>query len=103
MDFIKDLNLDKIRNVAEDVYNQAKPKTDTERKVYEVLSHKNWGSSSTLMNEIARDTYDFDKFPVIMRLIWEGMDNRPAAWRVVFKSLTLLEHLIKKRIRAVRR
>ena len=28
-------------------------------------------------------------------MMWEGMDNRPAAWRIVFKSLTLLEHLIK--------
>jgi len=33
--------------------------------------------------------------PVIAKMIWEGMDNRPAAWRIVFKSLTLLEHLIK--------
>ena len=29
--------------------------------MYEVLSHKNWGSSSTLMNEVARDTFDYDK------------------------------------------
>lgn len=28
--------------------------------------------------------------------MWESMENqRPAAWRVVFKGLTLLEHLIK--------
>lgn len=27
--------------------------------------------------------------------MWEAMDGRPAAWRVVFKSLTLLEHLVK--------
>ena len=42
-------------------YNQAKPKTELEKKIYEVLSHKNWGSSSTLLNEIAENTYDFDK------------------------------------------
>eukprot|EP00594_Rhizosolenia_setigera_P013525 CAMPEP_0178972448 /NCGR_PEP_ID=MMETSP0789-20121207/21023_1 /TAXON_ID=3005 /ORGANISM="Rhizosolenia setigera, Strain CCMP 1694" /LENGTH=716 /DNA_ID=CAMNT_0020659905 /DNA_START=73 /DNA_END=2223 /DNA_ORIENTATION=- len=95
MDFIKDFNIDKVRNLAEDVYNQHKPKTDLEAKIYEVLSHKNWGSSSTLLNELAQDTYDYDKFPVIIKLMWEGMNNRPAAWRVVFKSLTLLEHLVK--------
>jgi hypothetical protein len=44
-----------------DRINQVKPKTETEARVYEALSHKNWGSSSTLMNEIARDTYDYDK------------------------------------------
>jgi hypothetical protein len=64
--------------------------------VYEVLSHKNWGASATLMNEIARDTFDYDKFAVISQLLWESMENqRPAAWRVVFKGLTLLEHLVK--------
>jgi epsin len=79
-----------------DSFNQAKPKTDLEAKVYEVLSHKNWGASSTIMNEIARDTYDHEKFIVITQLMWENMENqRPAAWRVVFKGLTLLEHLIK--------
>ena len=77
-------------------FNQAKPKTELEAKIYEVLSHKNWGSSSTLMNELARDTFDYEKFAVISQLMWEAMENqRPAAWRVVFKGLTLLEHLIK--------
>ena len=76
--------------------NQVKPKTDVEARVYEVLSHKNWGASSTLMNEIARDTYDYDRFGVVTRIMWESMENqRPAAWRVVFKGLTLLEHLVK--------
>jgi len=67
-----------------------------EARVYEVLSHKNWGSSSTLLNQIARDTFDYDKFAVISQLMWEAMENqRPAAWRVVFKGLTLLEYLVK--------
>eukprot|EP00545_Synedropsis_sp_CCMP1620_P009921 CAMPEP_0119010328 /NCGR_PEP_ID=MMETSP1176-20130426/4940_1 /TAXON_ID=265551 /ORGANISM="Synedropsis recta cf, Strain CCMP1620" /LENGTH=196 /DNA_ID=CAMNT_0006962965 /DNA_START=190 /DNA_END=776 /DNA_ORIENTATION=+ len=77
-------------------FNQAKPKTDVESRVYECLSHKNWGSSSTIMNEISRDTYDYDKFPIITKIVWESLENqRPAAWRVVFKALTLLEHLVK--------
>lgn len=77
-------------------FNQAKPKTDVEARVYEVLSHKNWGSSSSLMHEVARDTFDMERFHVVTRLMWEGMENqRPAAWRVVFKALTLLEFLVK--------
>jgi len=96
MDFIKDLTIDNLRNAAEDAFNQAKPKSDLEARVYDVLSHKNWGSSSTMMNQIAGDTYDFDKYPVVAKLMWESMENqRPAAWRVVFKGLTLLEHLVK--------
>jgi epsin len=77
-------------------FNQAKPKTDVEARVYEVLSHKNWGSSSSLMHEVARDTFEMERFHVVTRLMWEGMENqRPAAWRIVFKALTLLEFLIK--------
>jgi len=96
MNFIKDLTIDKIQNLAEDAYNSAKPKTDVEARVYEVLSHKNWGASGSLMNEIARDTFDHDRFQVVAHLMWDGMENqRPAAWKVVFKSLSLLEHLVK--------
>eukprot|EP00550_Attheya_septentrionalis_P003398 CAMPEP_0198291300 /NCGR_PEP_ID=MMETSP1449-20131203/8873_1 /TAXON_ID=420275 /ORGANISM="Attheya septentrionalis, Strain CCMP2084" /LENGTH=172 /DNA_ID=CAMNT_0043989917 /DNA_START=75 /DNA_END=589 /DNA_ORIENTATION=+ len=96
MDLLKSINVDKIRNAAEDAFNQAKPKTDVESRVYEALSHKNWGSSSTLLNQIAQDSFDYDKFPTITRLMWEAMENqRPAAWRVVFKGLNLLEHLVK--------
>ena len=36
------------------------------------------------------------KVPAISKLMWNAMENqRPAAWRVVFKGLTLLEHLVK--------
>ncbi|KAG7350688.1 ENTH domain containing protein [Nitzschia inconspicua] len=94
--FLKDLSIDKIQNLAEDAFNQAKPKTDVEARVYEVLSHKNWGASGSLMNEIARDTFDPERFYVVTRLMWDSMENqRPSAWRVVFKALTLLEYLVK--------
>lgn len=34
--------------------------------------------------------------PQVTRLMWDALENqRPAAWRVVFKGLSLLEHLIK--------
>lgn len=94
--FIKDLNIDKVRNLAEDAINQVKPKNDVEARVYEVLSHKNWGASTTLMNEIAQDTFDYERFLIVTKLMWEAIDTpRPSAWRVIFKGLTLLEHLLK--------
>ncbi|KAL3816278.1 hypothetical protein ACHAXA_008086 [Cyclostephanos tholiformis] len=94
--FIKDLNIDKVRNLAEDAFNQVKPKNDVEARVYEVLSHKNWGASTTLMNEIAQDTFDYERFLLVTKLMWEAIETpRPSAWRVIFKGLTLLEHLLK--------
>ncbi len=48
------------------------------------------------MHEVARDTFEVERFHVVTRLMWEGMENqRPAAWRIVFKALTLLEFLVK--------
>ena len=48
------------------------------------------------MNEIARDTYDMERFQVVSSLMWDGLENqRPAAWKIVFKSLNLLDHLVK--------
>ena len=48
------------------------------------------------MNEIARDTYDMERFQVVSGLMWDGMENqRPSAWKVVFKALNLLDHLVK--------
>ncbi|GKY91144.1 hypothetical protein MPSEU_000087200 [Mayamaea pseudoterrestris] len=96
MNFLQDLSIDKVRNLAEDAFNQAKPKTEVETRVYEVLSHKNWGASTSLLNQVAKDSYDYDKYAVVSELMWQSMENqRPAAWRVVFKALSLLEHLIK--------
>jgi len=94
-DITKDLSIDKVRNIAEDAFNSYKPKSELEERVYEVLSHKNWGASSSLMNGLADDTNDFERFTTITKLMWEAMDSRPAAWRVVFKALGLLEHLVK--------
>jgi hypothetical protein len=37
---------------------KAKMGTDVEKKMEEALSNKNWGASSTLLNEISQLTYD---------------------------------------------
>ncbi len=48
------------------------------------------------MNQIATDTFDYERYTTITKILWESLQNqRPAAWRVVFKALTLLEHLVK--------
>ncbi|CAH0479053.1 unnamed protein product [Peronospora belbahrii] len=89
--------LDKIKNVMDDAKSAVKAKmgTDVERKIEEALSNKNWGASSTLLNEISQLTYDFESYGVIMRKIWEAMDAEGRQWRSVYKALSLLEHLIK--------
>lgn len=68
---------------------------ETEKKVFEALNNKNWGASSTTLNNIARDTYSFEKFQKIFKLVWEAADSPPRNWRKVFKALMLCEYLVK--------
>jgi epsin len=69
--------------------------SDIEKRMFEALSGENWGASSSLLNQIASDTYDFDKYPVITKMIWASLEQTGAMWRKVFKGLTLIEHLAK--------
>jgi len=77
-------------------YGQARGMRDeTEKKVFEALNNKNWGASSTTLNEIARETYSYDKFRKIFKLIWEAAESQPRNWRKIFKALMLCEYLVK--------
>ncbi|MES1921153.1 hypothetical protein MHBO_002728, partial [Bonamia ostreae] len=68
--------------------------TEIERKTKEATSNESWGSSGTLKNEIARATFDYgESYDQIMTIIWERLEAN--SWRVVFKTLTLLDHLIR--------
>ena len=73
------------------------PKNETEKRMYEALGNQNWGASTTLMTEIANDTFQNDCYQIVMALLWENCLDKPEAktWKHLFKGLTLLEFLIK--------
>ncbi|MEE6502702.1 hypothetical protein FKM82_004611 [Ascaphus truei] len=64
-------------------------------KVREATSNDSWGPSGTLMSEIADLTYHADSFSEIMHILWHRLNDRGEKWRHVYKSLTLLDYLIK--------
>ena len=87
--------------------------TDLEKRLLEALSSENWGASSSLLNQIAQDTYDLytcklhavrstsifishtkileprnmssEKYPTVMKQVWAAMDAAATNWRKVFK------------------
>ncbi|PWN23665.1 ENTH-domain-containing protein [Microstroma glucosiphilum] len=70
--------------------------SDIEAKVNEATSDDPWGASSTLMQEIAGATQNFQDFNEIMPAIFRNFMEREAReWRQIYKSLTLLEYLTK--------
>ncbi|KAG6841019.1 hypothetical protein C0991_002567 [Blastosporella zonata] len=99
-------------------YNQAKNVvlniSEMEAKVREATNEDPWyvcptfggsefgaegddrGASSTLMQEIAQGTFSFQHFNEIMPAIYARfMEKEARQWRQIYKSLQLLEYLIK--------
>lgn len=55
---IPNVSLAGIRNQMDEMRAQVYPRNETEKKVYEALSSKNWGASTTLLNDIANESMD---------------------------------------------
>ncbi|KAG8214667.1 hypothetical protein J3R82DRAFT_9745, partial [Butyriboletus roseoflavus] len=82
------------------MYNQAKNAvlniSEMEAKVREATNDEPWGASSTLMQEIAQGTFNFQTFNEVMPCIYgRFMEKEARQWRQIYKALQLLEYLIK--------
>ena len=69
--------------------------SEAEVKVREATSNDPWGPSSTLMSEISDLTYNIVALGEVMRMIWKRLNDSGKNWRHVYKSLVLLDYLIK--------
>ncbi|KAG8006907.1 Epsin-3 [Nibea albiflora] len=69
--------------------------TEAEIKVREATSNDPWGPPSSLMSEIADLTFNMVAFTEVMGMIWKRLNDHGKNWRHVYKSLTLLDYLIK--------
>uniref|UniRef100_A0A6G1S5P7 Epsin-2 n=1 Tax=Aceria tosichella TaxID=561515 RepID=A0A6G1S5P7_9ACAR len=86
------LNVNELKRNAKNI---VKKYSDAQVKVREATSNDPWGPSSTIMAEIADLTYNVVAFSEIMQMIWKRLNDHGKNWRHVFKSLVLLEYLIK--------
>jgi epsin len=77
------------------IKNVVKNYSDCQVKVREATSNDPWGPSSTLMSEIADLTYNVVAFTEIMQMIWKRLNDHGKNWRHVYKSLVLLDYIIK--------
>ncbi|KAF8420379.1 hypothetical protein EV426DRAFT_612163 [Tirmania nivea] len=70
--------------------------TEMEAKVREATNNEPWGASSTLMQEIANGTYNYQLLNEIMPMIYKRFTEKSAEeWRQIYKALQLLEFLVK--------
>ena len=86
----------KVRELADKVTNVVMNYTEIEGKVREATNDDPWGPTGSLMQELASYTFSYDQFPEVMGMLWKRMlqDNR-RNWRRTYKSLILLQYLIK--------
>ncbi|EKD18386.1 epsin-3 [Drepanopeziza brunnea f. sp. 'multigermtubi' MB_m1] len=81
-----------VRKVQNAVMNY----TEMEAKVREATNNEPWGASSTMLQEIANGTYNYQLLNEIMPMIYKRFTEKAAEeWRQIYKALQLLEFLIK--------
>ncbi|KAM5289147.1 ENTH domain-containing protein 1 [Ctenodactylus gundi] len=77
------------------VKNFVKNYSDAEIKVREATSNDPWGPSSSLMLDISDLTFNAISLSEIMNMLWQRLSDHGKNWRHVYKSLTLMDYLIK--------
>ncbi|KAI0383651.1 ENTH-domain-containing protein [Hypomontagnella monticulosa] len=95
-DQVTNLTLYDLKAGVRKVQNAVMNYTEMEAKVREATNNEPWGASSTLMQEIANGTFNYQTLNEIMPMIYRRFTEKAAEeWRQIYKSLQLLEFLIK--------
>ncbi|KAF2723548.1 ENTH-domain-containing protein [Polychaeton citri CBS 116435] len=95
-DSVRNLSLYDVKAGVRKVQNAVMNYTEMESKVREATNNEPWGSSSTLMQEIANGTFNYQQLNEIMPMIYKRFTEKSAEeWRQIYKALQLMEFLIK--------
>ncbi|KAF2800283.1 ENTH-domain-containing protein [Melanomma pulvis-pyrius CBS 109.77] len=95
-DKVSNLTLYDIKAGVRQVQNAVMNYTEMEAKVREATNNEPWGASSSIMQEIASGTFNYQLLNEIMPMIYKRFTEKAAEeWRQIYKALQLLEFLIK--------
>ncbi|KAL1743190.1 hypothetical protein HDZ31DRAFT_41492 [Schizophyllum fasciatum] len=78
------------------VKNVVQGYSDTQTKVRDATSNDPWGPSGMQMNEIAQLSYNQGDFLDIVEILYKRLNDKGKNWRHVFKSLTVLDYLLRQ-------
>ncbi|KAG9996240.1 ENTH-domain-containing protein, partial [Aureobasidium melanogenum] len=93
---VSNLTLYDLKAGVRKVQNAVMNYTEMESKVREATNNEPWGASTTMMNEIAAGTFNYQALNEIMPMIYKRFTEKTAEeWRQIYKALQLLEFLIK--------
>ncbi|KAF2729318.1 ENTH-domain-containing protein [Polyplosphaeria fusca] len=95
-DQVSNLTLYDLKAGVRKVQNAVMNYTEMESKVREATNNEPWGASSSIMQEIANGTFNYQTLNEIMPMIYKRFTEKAAEeWRQIYKALQLLEFLIK--------
>jgi len=95
-DQVSNLSLYDVKAGIRKVQNAVMNYTEMEAKVREATNNEPWGASSTLMQEIANGTFNYQLLNEIMPMIYKRFTEKSAEeWRQIYKALQLMEFLVK--------
>ncbi|EME46171.1 hypothetical protein DOTSEDRAFT_70234 [Dothistroma septosporum NZE10] len=95
-DQVSQLTLYDLKAGVRKVQNAVMNYTEMEAKVREATNNEPWGASSTMMQEIANGTFNYQLLNEIMPMIYKRFTEKSAEeWRQIYKALQLMEFLIK--------
>ncbi|KAJ5410162.1 Golgi to endosome transport protein (Ent3) [Penicillium crustosum] len=93
---VSNMSLYDLKAGVRKVQNAVMNYTEMESKVREATNNEPWGASTTLMQDIANGTHSYQLLNEIMPLIYKRFTDKAAEeWRQIYKSLQLLEFLVK--------
>ncbi|EMC99804.1 hypothetical protein BAUCODRAFT_101891 [Baudoinia panamericana UAMH 10762] len=93
---VSNLSLYDVKAGIRKVQNAVMNYTEMEAKVREATNNEPWGASSTLMQEIANATSNYQQLNEIMPMIYKRFTEKSAEeWRQIYKALQLMEFLVK--------
>ncbi|KAF7190418.1 ENTH domain-containing protein [Pseudocercospora fuligena] len=95
-DQVANMSLYDVKAGIRKVQNAVMNYTEMESKVREATNNEPWGASSSLMQEIANGTFNYQQLNEIMPMVYKRFTEKSAEeWRQIYKALQLLEFLVK--------
>ncbi|KAF6244132.1 hypothetical protein COO60DRAFT_1708114 [Scenedesmus sp. NREL 46B-D3] len=85
----------KIKNFADKAKAYVNNVSDLEMKVLEATNHEPWGPHGSAMAEITNSSFNSEGFYQIMGVVDQRLSEGPDNWRLVYKTLLLLEYMLK--------
>ncbi|KAL1552374.1 clathrin interactor EPSIN 1-like [Salvia divinorum] len=93
MDFMKVFD-QTVREIKREVNLKVLKVPEMEQKVLDATDDEPWGPHGTVLAEIAQATKKFTECQMVMNVLWARLTETGKNWRLVYKSLTVIEYLV---------